>query len=456
MDLLHFCEYCPMALRPLLGLCFLGFFLFLSSKKFSLVSWKKVALLLTSQIFLLILCLKTPMTHFVSRWMEAGIVVLQRAIKEGTSFVFGPLGSGDYPFVLKANGQPPFSFMFQILPSLMVMGALSMMLFHWGALPWLVKRISGIFGPLWRIGGALSTAMAAKFFWGLSEVPLFVKPYLKNFSPNEFLSLMTMGLSTAAVSVFALYYTFLSPHCENAMSFILTATIVNIPCSLWIAEILVPAHFNDLNHEQSTLIKNPEQKDHRGSTEEEKNAPDAISREENQQSEMPFQFNSTLEAIAQGAIQGWTLVTIIGSVTIVFIALVSLGGDIFSGVLNIFSIKSTLKEALGMVFVPLTWLMGLDNQDISNGAQLLAQKILLNEVVALLQITPGFLKPRSLEILIFSLCNFGSLCSVAMQGAILQSFCSERKILLNKLSFLSLWASIAVGFFNGLVMAFLL
>ena len=228
------------------------------------------------------------------------------------------------------------------------------------------------------------------------------------------------------------------------MSFILTATIVNIPCSLWIAEILVPAHLKDLHSTQ---------KDH-GSITKEQNTSDSVSQGENQKLEIPFQFNGTLDAIAQGAIQGWTLVTIIAAVTIVFIALVSLGGDIFSGVLSFFSIKSTLKEALGMIFVPLTWFMGLDNQDISNGAQLLAQKILLNEVVALLQITPGFLKPRSLEILVFSLCNFGSFCSVAMQGAILQSFCPEKKILLNKLNFLSLWASIAVGLFNGFLMSF--
>ena len=441
---------CPFFIRPIIGIIVLMGLCLFFGKKVSVISWKKIFFLLLSQIFILILCLKTSMTKILAHVMEKGIMVLTQGIKQGTSFVFGPLGSGEYPFVLKENAMPPLSFMFQILPSIMIMGALSMILFHWGFLPWIVRHISRIFGPLWRIGGALSTAMAAKIFWGMTDTPLFVKPYLKNFSPNEIFSLMVVGMSTASVSIFALYYTLLSPHCPQVTSLILTMTLGNIPCALWVSEILVPGRLSSVKPGSITTKK------HWLSFK--KSFPHSHEPQccQGNLSSSPFSFKNTLDAITQGALQGWTLMGIIGSITIVFIALVYLGDSLTESIFELFSIKMTLKKLLGYFFVPLTWFMALDNNDILKGAELLAQKTLLNEVVALLQIGKGDFTPRSLQLLIFPLCNFGALCGIALQSATLANLAPEKGEVANSLGLLALYASIVVGMMSSFFAFFIL
>lgn len=430
-------------LRPLLGLGMLVVFFLLLSQESSKISWKKVSRLVLSQVMLFLVLLKTPLASFLGPLLEKAIVILKESIAQGTFFVFGPLGNGQYPFVLQEGASAPLSFMFQILPSIMVMGSLSMMMFHWGFLPWLVGRIGKFFGPLWHIGGELSTAMAAKVFWGLTEVPLFVKPYLKNFSTHEIFSLMVMGFSTASVAVFALYYTFLSPFCPKTMTLLLTMTFVNIPCSLWVAELLVP-----YGHRISSDV--PDNID--VSATQNSCSEDSSPQKQN----LPFVFNNTLEAISQGAIQGWTLVTIISSITLVFVALVFLAQQGFQSFFQLFSWSVSLDHVLGYFFAPFTWLMALDSQDVLKGGSCLAQKNLLNEVVVLLSIGKKDFQPRSLEILIFSLCNFGSLAGVALQSAALEALCPSAGKIANSLGFRALLGSISVGFINSFIMSLLL
>jgi CNT family concentrative nucleoside transporter len=66
------------------------------------------------------------------------VLGLEAATKDGTSFVFGYLGGGTPPFMLTDPGSN-FILAFQALPLVLIIGALSALLFHWKVLSYIVK-----------------------------------------------------------------------------------------------------------------------------------------------------------------------------------------------------------------------------------------------------------------------------------------------------------------------------
>lgn len=65
----------------------------------------------------------------------------EEATKAGTSFVFGYLGGGSLPFEEKYPGAS-FVLALQALPLVLVVSALSSLLFYWRILPYIVKAFS--------------------------------------------------------------------------------------------------------------------------------------------------------------------------------------------------------------------------------------------------------------------------------------------------------------------------
>ena len=62
------------------------------------------------------------------------VLALESATRAGTSFVFGYIGGGAPPFLLQDPGSG-FILAFQALPLVLVIGALSGLLFYWRILP---------------------------------------------------------------------------------------------------------------------------------------------------------------------------------------------------------------------------------------------------------------------------------------------------------------------------------
>ena len=288
------------------GLC-----LFLSlawglSERRSGISWRKVAQLALFQITLMILFLKLPQAQKGFLFLGQGVQAFQRAVTAGTSFVFGYIGGGTLPFEVTNPQGTPFVFMFQALPMIVVMSALSMLLFHWGILPWIVRKISVIARKVGCIGGALATAMCAKIFLGQMDTPLLVKPYLHRFSRHELFSMMTVGMATTSLALFSLYTSLLDPVIGNtqALRHILTSAIINIPASLIIAELMIPGQ--DMTQGEA---KNP------------------------------YTFNSAMQAISQGTTEGWHIMWVVGAMILVSLSLVALVNSIL-GSLGQWSIGS--------------------------------------------------------------------------------------------------------------------
>ena len=153
--------------------------------------------------------------------------------------VFGFLGGGPIPYEETLPGGS-FVFALRVLPLVILVSALSAVLYHFRVLPWVVKGFAWVLGKSLRISGASSFALSANVFIGMVEAPLLVRPYLERMSRSELFLVMTGGMATIAGTVFAVYVTLLGDIIPDAAGHLLTASIISAPAAVVVAVIMYP------------------------------------------------------------------------------------------------------------------------------------------------------------------------------------------------------------------------
>src|SRR5690606_1129344 len=122
--------------------------------------WRSVLVGLALQFGLALLLLKLPLARRLFLALNEAVLSLERATREGAGFVFGYLGGAPLPFATEGPGTP-FVLAFQALPLILVMSALSALLWHWRILPLVVKTASRVLERLFGIGGAVEIGRAS-------------------------------------------------------------------------------------------------------------------------------------------------------------------------------------------------------------------------------------------------------------------------------------------------------
>ena len=126
--------------QAILGLAALTALAWVFSENRRATNWKSVAAGLVLQFVLALLLLKLPLFKELFLGLNSALLSLQEATRAGTSFVFGYLGGGDLPFDEKTPGGT-FVLAFRALPLILVVSALSAVLFYWRILPWVVRGV---------------------------------------------------------------------------------------------------------------------------------------------------------------------------------------------------------------------------------------------------------------------------------------------------------------------------
>ena len=371
-----------LTLQSLFGLCVIVGITWLLSENRPQIPWRTVLIGFAMQFLLALLLIKLPFTQSIFTGLNQLVLVLDQATTTGTSFVFGYLGGGDTPFVVSEPANT-FIFAFKALPLIIVVSAISALLFYWRVLPWIVKQLARLLSRSMGIGGALGLGAAANIFVGMIEAPLFIRPYLAKLSRAELFALMTTGMATIAGTMMVLYASILSGIREDALGQILSASVISIPAALIIALILVPQEKKSIVPEVETEIRS--------------------------------EASSSMDAITRGTLDGVKLLINVVAMLIVFVALVALVNIVLTLLPNVNGESITLQRILGLVFAPLVWLMGIPADEIFTAGSLMGIKTILNEFLAYLQLVAlpkNSLSARSEMIMIYALCgfaNFGSL-----------------------------------------------
>lgn len=321
---------------------------------------------------------------------------LAAATNRGTQFVFGYLAGGDQPYAV-ANEGALFTFAFQVLPLILVISALSALLWHWKILKWITHGFGILFQKTMGLGGASALAVAANIFLGMIESPIVIRAYLDKLTRSELFLMMVVGLATVAGSTMVAYAAILSAVLPNAAGHVLVASIVSAPAGVLLARIIIPEKAGEGGQ-----------------------AADYDS---------ALKYDSAIDAIVKGTADGLMVVLNISAVLIVFVALVALVNVMLGG-LWLFDGPVTVERMLGWLFMPVAWLLGVDWAEAGKAGWLLGVKLTLTEFVAYIElgkIPVGEMSERTRMLMTYALCGFANIGSVGITVTGLSVLMPERR-----------------------------
>ena len=366
-------------LHALFGCAGLLLLCWLLSEQRRAVRWRTVGSGLALAFALALGLLHLPPLQAALALVNEGANALQHATQAGTAFVFGHLGGGPLPYAETAPGAS-FVLAFRALPLVLVVAALSALLFHWRLLPLAVRAFAALLRRTMGVGGTVGVSASANVFVGMVEAPLVVKPYLARLSRGELFMVMNCGMATIAGTVLVLYAAILGARLPDALGHLLVASIVATPLALVVAALMVP-----------------------GSTTEEATI------------NLPREDASSIAAVTRGTLEGVQLLIYIVAMLLVFVALVALANAALGLLPAVAGAPLSLERMLGWLFSPLALLIGVPWHEAAVAGSLLGKKTVLNEFLAYLdlaELPPEALSERSRLLLTYALAgfaNFGSL-----------------------------------------------
>ena len=378
------------------------------------------------QVLLALVLIKVPLVSNFFEYLSYGVMTLKEANDYGTSFVFGYLAdkAPNAPFDI-TNSAGTFIFAFGGLTLIIVMSAISALLWHWRIIPVLVNALSVIFKKPLDVGGPVGLSATANIFLGQVEAPLLVRPYLASMSKNELLILMTVGMSTIAGSVMVIYTTMLSPiYGIGLIGHFLTASLISVPAAIMYANIIIPSETKtDFPADNSTKM-----------------------------------YSGTMDALTRGTQAGIEIFLNVAAMLIVVMALVFLVNAILGVLPDVLGQPLTMERMFGWLFAPLAWCMGIPWTESQTAGELLGVKTILNEFVAYLYLADTntyALSEKSNLIMLYALCGFANFSSVGILLSGMSAMVPERRKDLIAVSIKALWAALLASCMTGFIVGIL-
>ena len=367
---------------------------------------------LAIQIGLVLLLFGFPAARSALQGVSAGVDGLSGATQAGTSFVFGYLAGTDQPFPVTPLGAP-FIFAFRVLPVILVVCALSALLWHLKVLKWVTRGMGLLFQKTLGLRGPPALAIGATIFMGQVEGPIFIRAYLDKLSRSELFMLMSVGMSCVSGSTMVAYATILKNTLPNAAAHVLTASLISAPAGVLLARIMVPA----------------------GAAEKGGDAPFG---DDNR-------YDSAIDAVSHGIGDGLQVVLNVGATLIVFVAFVSIADRLLGLIPPIGGEPVTIERGLGVLFAPLAYAIGVPWSESATAGGLLGVKLVLTEFTAFIKlgaIPADQLSERTRTIMTYALCGFANVGSVGINVSGFSVLAPDRRAEILAL----VWRALIVGF----------
>ena len=373
------------------------------------------------QFLLALLVLKTGPGQVLFGYIGAFFTALLNYVDAGSSFVFG-----------EAFGEHFFAF--KVLPTIIFFSALMGVLYHLGLVQYAVAAFAWVMQRTLRTSGAESLAAAANIFVGQTEAPLVVRPYVASMTRSELMALMVGGFATIAGGVLAAFVGL-----GIDAGHLVAASVISAPAALLVAKIMQPEV-----EASKTLGKI--------SVEIERTATNVVE----------AAANSTLDGLRLALNVAAMLIAALGLIALVDGAL-GLLGQCVGYILGMEGLEWSLSAALGYLFAPFAWLMGIEAKDCLLAGELLGKKMVANEFVSYVQLSqwiqPGSgveLSQRSVVILTYALCGFANFSSIGIQIGGIGGIAPERRRDLARLGFRAMLGGSLACFMTACVAGILL
>ncbi len=376
---------------------------------------------------LVLLLFAIPNSQAVLSGITSGVDGLADAADRGAQFVFGFLSGGAQPFGATPDNAP-FIFGFRVLPLILVISALSALLWHWGILKWLTQAFGFVFEKTMNLGGASALAVAANIFMGMVESPIVIRAYLEKLTRAELFLMMVVGLATVAGSTMVAYAVILAPVLPNAAGHVLVASIISAPAGILLARIMIPEE-----HKAGTPY------DHSGA----------------------LQYQSSMDAITRGVQDGVMVAVNVAAFIIVFVAFVWIGNNLLAagqsalvqlGVVSPDAAIVTLQSMFGYAFAPVAYAIGIPWNESLAAGNILGTKLFLTEFIAYIElgaIPAAEMTERTRMILTYAICGFANVASVGIMTGGMTVLMPDRREEIMSLA----WKALLPGFMATLMTA---
>ena len=383
------------------------------------VSWRFVGIGLFIQFVLALILLRVPWITDLLLGLNYFISAIEQATRAGTEFLFGYLGGGVFPVNLDGN-TAPYLFAFRVLPQVIVFSVIVALLWHWKVLPSIVRLLSKGLQKTLKVSGSVATAGAASLFLGMVETPLVIRAYLATLTRSEFFTVMTLGMSTVAGSVMVLFASILEGVLPGIIGHILGASMINMIGAIYISRLLIPETQDTVSGDSS----------------------------------IDLTYSSSMDALSQGTKDGLSLAVNVGAMLLVLVSFVALANILLSN-LVIDGQSFSIEQILGWCFAPIAWLIGIPWSEAMPAGALLGTKLVLNELVAFIQLAQnsGQFSPQSRLILLYALCGFANIGSLGILLGGLAVLVPERKEEYLKIAPRSVLSGTVVTLVTGAIVA---
>lgn len=387
--------------QSLFGLIVMIAIMSATSRNFSKIPWHTVIGGMLTQFVVAVFVLRTQAGYDIFSFISELARTLLGFANDGVEF-------------LTAESVTQLTWFFTgVVPPIIFFVALVSLLYHVGLIQWFIGKFAVFFFWTLRVSGAEAVVAAATPFIGQGESAMLVRPFVPHMTLAEIHQIMTCGFATIAGSTLVAYIGL----GLNAQALV-SSCIMSIPASLAVSKMRYPETEETLT---SGRVVVPDDEEHRAA--------------------------NALHAFANGAWLGLKIAGMIVATLLCIIAFVGLCNGLLTWWGSYWGIEAlTIQFILGYLFYPVSWLLGVPNQDLLKVGELIGQKIIINEFAAFgaLKSDPRYadLTKRAQLIATYACCGFGNIGSLGTQIGVLSQIAPGRSGDVSKVAVSALVAGI--------------
>ena len=388
----------------LIGIAVIFLICYALSNNRKAINYKTVGIGFILQIALAVFIFKVPLGQHLFMLIGAFIRKILVFAYEGATFVFGPLMNNAKLEELFTEGYTIFAL--QLIASSIFMMVLVNILYYYGIMQRIVAVLGKAMNKIMKVSGAEALSNVASAFVGQIVAQIMIKPYLEKLTRSEILASMSGSMACISGAIMPIYIGMGIP-----AHYILASSVMAVPGAMILSKIIYPETGEPETRENVKISKRRT-------------------------------FTNIFDSISSGASEGMKVAINVVAMILALVALVAfidwllgmfgmflynyIPGFSHFGFLQILS----LKFILGKIFAIFAIVIGVPLQDASTVGALMGTKIVLNEMVAYVDLTKvmDLITPKSFMLASFALCSFGNFGSIAIQiGGIGELAPNQRK-----------------------------
>lgn len=350
-------------IAALLVIFFLAFIVSNGKRK---IKYKSIVTMIGLQLILAFALLNTEVGLILIKGVANAFDKLLAYAAEGINFVFGGLANeGSFPFFLNV-----------LLPIVFVSVLIGIAQYI-RLLPIIIRFLGLVLSKVNGLGKLESFNAVASAIFGQSEVFISIKKQLPHIPKHRMYTLCTSAMSTVSASILGAYMTMIEP------KYVITALVLNLFGGFIIANIINPY---EVTEEEDIIEIKDERK------------------------------QSFFEMLGEYIMDGFKVAVIVGAMLIGFVALIGMINSIFEAAVGV-----TFQTALGYVFAPFAFIVGIPASEVVQAGTIMATKLLTNEFVAMMDLAKitSSLSDKSIGIISVFLVSFANFSSIGIiSGAV--------------------------------------